>query len=295
MNEMPPPKPPDGFQPVKTKRIRKSGSSIADKTENNGYNTDASSVSNYYNPLEDDDDMDSASEVANNQLKRRTPKRNNGSKNEVSKPSKPPPITIIDSNINQIIAEFNVLKLEKEDFEFSMSQAGIKIFTKNKEKYDLIKNHLLQSNKRFYTHALREDQKIKIVLYGLPDMDLGEAKNLLSENNIAPCDIKKMTIKNKKFSGQCHYLLYFTKSRNIRIADVRKVRSLNCCIVKWQYYSKNNAGPTQCSNCQKYGHGANNCFLKPVCLKFSESHKTSECVHNQTTSDSNAKPKIPNK
>jgi hypothetical protein len=58
MNEMP--KPPDGFQPVKTKRIRKSGPSTAHKTEN-GYNTDVSSVSNYYNPLEDDDDMNSAS------------------------------------------------------------------------------------------------------------------------------------------------------------------------------------------------------------------------------------------
>jgi hypothetical protein len=196
-------------------------------------------------------------------------------------------------NINQLINDFNVLKLQREDFEFTMNQSGIRIFAKNVEKYNVIKKHLIESKRKFYTHALREDQKIKIVLYGLPDMDLGEVKSLLEENKITPCDIKKMVIKNVKYSGQCNYLLYFAKSRNIRIADVRKIRSLNCCIVKWQYYSKKNTGPTQCSNCQKFGHGANNCFLATSCLKCSENHQTSECVHNELTSDPNVKPKIP--
>jgi hypothetical protein len=43
------------------------------------------------------------------------------------------------------------------------------------------------------------------VLYGLPDMDLNEVKKMLAVENLNPTDIKKMTIKYKKFNGHCNY------------------------------------------------------------------------------------------
>jgi hypothetical protein len=39
-------------------------------------------------------------------------------------------------------------------------------------------------------------------------------------------------------------------------------------------------GPTQCGNCQKYGHGSSNCWLKPQCVKWGEEQKSSLCVYN---------------
>ncbi len=97
--------------------------------------------------------------------------------------AKPPPITAIDININHLLNDFNVLKLEKEDFEFTLNQAGIRIFAKDNDKYNLIKNYMVESKIKFYTHALRENQEIRFVQYGLPDMELGEVKKLLTENN----------------------------------------------------------------------------------------------------------------
>jgi hypothetical protein len=40
-------------------------------------------------------------------------------------------------------------------------------------------------------------------------------------------------------------------------------------------------GPTQCGNCQKFGHGSSNCFMKPQCIKCGENHKSAACIYNE--------------
>jgi hypothetical protein len=140
---------------------------------------------------------------------------------------------------------------------------------------------------------LKSEIQTKIVLYGLPHMEVSNIKAKLMEHNLEPADIKVLNIRTPKYNDQCHYLLYFEKSKNVKISEIREIRSLFHIGVKWEYFSKKNLGPTQCGNCLRFGHGSKGCHLPPNCIKCGNSHSSSACVHNLPTKSNEEKPKIP--
>lgn len=189
----------------------------------------------------------------------------------------PPPITVRDLNINQLNTALEKFEINKNDIQIKLTQMGIKIFVKTNEQFNNLKMFLRNKKIEFFTHALKEERKTKIVLYGLPNMETDSLKAELKNQNIIPCDIKKLNLKNQRYEYQCHYLLYFKISDGVRISDLRKVQALFHIRVKWEFYTIKRTGPTQCSNCQQFGHGADNCFLTPKCIRCGEPHKSSEC------------------
>lgn len=84
-----------------------------------------------------------------------------------------------------------------------------------------------------------------------------------------------MTLKNKKYSDQCNYLIYLEKG-SIKMSDLKNIRYVDRVVVKWEYY-KQPTGTTQCQRCQMFGHGARNCRLSSRCVKCGGDHTTSEC------------------
>lgn len=106
-----------------------------------------------------------------------------------------------------------------------------------------------------------------------------------------PFEIKILNIKNIKFENQTIYLLYFTNENKTQLSELKKIRSLFHMIVKFDYFKNKNNGPTQCANCQLFGHGQENCFKLPKCMRCGEGHKSSECIHLQSVAD--GKKKIP--
>jgi hypothetical protein len=158
-----------------------------------------------------------------------------------------------------------------------LSQRGIKLFIDNDAAFNQLKKFLVDSNVEFFTHTLAEDQCIKIVLYGLPELDLEDLKKELHEQKLSPIDIKKLKIRNMRYDHQCHYLLYFKKSDKIKISTLREIKAIFRIIVRWEYYVHKRHGPTQCSNCQDFSHGTQNCYLKPKCIRCSLDHKSSDC------------------
>ena len=88
-----------------------------------------------------------------------------------------------------------------------------------------------------------------------------------------------MEIKQKRYSDQCIYLLYFLKKESIKISDLRKTTSICNVIVRWEYYTPKIRGPTQCSRCQDFGHGSENCNRIPKCIRCGDPHKSIECPH----------------
>jgi hypothetical protein len=114
-------------------------------------------------------------------------------------------------------------------------------------------------------------------LYGLPDFNVEFIKENLNHEKLFPVEVKKLKINNTKYDYQCHYLLYFKKSDKIKISQVREIKYLCRCVVRWEYYAHRRIGPTQCSNCQGFRHGTQHCHLKPKCIRCSLSHKSSEC------------------
>ena len=112
-------------------------------------------------------------------------------------------------------------------------------------------------------------------------MDNNEIMEELQLHKVSPCDIKQIQIKNRRYDSQCIYLLYFKKSEGIKISTLREIKSISHMIVKFDYYHRNKTGPTQCSNCLKFGHGAENCYLDSNCIRCGGIHKSKECVHIQ--------------
>lgn len=48
-------------------------------------------------------------------------------------------------------------------------------------------------------------------------------------------------------------------------------------IVQWKYYKNKNKEPTQCSNCQQFGHGTKNCFNIAICVRCAGQHTSKTC------------------
>ena len=110
-------------------------------------------------------------------------------------------------------------------------------------------------------------------------MELKELKEELNRVGIMPVDIKHIDIKNKRYQDQCIYLLYFLKKDNIKISTLRQTTGVFNMIIRWEYYTLKVRGPTQCSKCQDFGHGAENCYKDPKCVRCGDLHKSDSCPH----------------
>ncbi len=132
---MPPPKPPDkrrkpenaeGFQTVPFKRKRDKTVKSAAATD---YMSDTSTDTNYYASLQKDEDGDNISMASISTRKTHKLKiKNNVTNDKKPKEQKLPPI------ISHVCEELEKLQIQKGDFEFTINQAGIKLFIKSLEK-----------------------------------------------------------------------------------------------------------------------------------------------------------------
>lgn len=76
------------------------------------------------------------------------------------------------------------------------------------------------------------------------------------------------------------FLVYFNNN-SMTLQNLRKVKYVLNVSVSWKPYQQARNGPTQCNNCQLYGHGNKNCQLQPRCAKCGLKHQTSSCMKDQ--------------
>ena len=207
--------------------------------------------------------------LANEAMKRKAPIRKS------TKITKPPPLTVFNFPIKDVKSELVFLGIQGH--ELKITNYGTKIFTNTNEDFKTIKNHFISKKREFYTHTLNEDRTNKFVIYGLHDMDTIDITNELTLNKIDPCNVKKLQIKKPQREEHTLYLIYFKKSQQTKISDLRKIRSLFHIRIRWDYYRNKQAGPMQCNNCMNYGHGALNCHVKPRCVRCGDGHASKQC------------------
>lgn len=187
---------------------------------------------------------------------------------------KPPPITVEGLDYFHVS---NLLINLKNDHVLKLTSFGIQIFPSHTDAFNKIKVILNSNHARYYTHALREEQLSKFVLHGYINVPESTLMNQLKELQLNPFKIKKMNVKQKRHTDHCVYLIYFKSIDKIKISHLREIKAIQHIIVKWEFYSNRRQGPIQCSNCLKFGHGGQNCFLLPRCIRCSKSHKSIEC------------------
>lgn len=213
---------------------------------------------------------------------------------------KPPPITVLDISILNLRNKLCLVKdIDQEKLLIRLTQHGIKIFSKNNSEFDIIKKFCIQNNIHYYTHTLHDERRIKICLYGLYKMKVDTLMNELREKHkIKPHEIKMIEPKSRRrhYDEECIYILYFQKKDNVKLECLRQITGIFNIKVNWKYYSTRSHGPTQCSNCQDFGHGTENCHLKPKCIRCGGQHASEKCPHLPITDpgdSSTEKPKIP--
>lgn len=243
-------------------------------------------TNNTYDQLDPDEDIsdDDASVYSafSNISKRHKP-----NKAKITNTIKPPPINIVGLDIKNVKHILGNIKTFENDFITQLSPQGIKVFPTSLDAYRALKFHLQTSKIKFFTHALREDQTTKFVLHGMYSMPEDELMSHLKDVEISPIKIKRMIVKNVKYSDHCVYLIYFRKTEKIKIAILREAKIINYIRVRWEYYSNRRKGPIQCSRCMDYGHGGNNCYLTPKCIRCGQLHTSIECplLIDPTTND----------
>lgn len=82
-------------------------------------------------------------------------------------------------------------------------------------------------------------------------------------------------------------VLEFDRSQNSK-AQVLRIRRLRSIVVYWRKPLKSNKGPTQCTKCAMYGHGAKNCFRKNICIACGGDHDAATCQVNKTPQEGSA-------
>lgn len=203
---------------------------------------------------------------------------------KTNKADKVPPIVTGANNYDKIKVILSNIKIT--NYQLKFMSIGLKINLNALSDYNQFIEAIDKDAIKYYTHAIPNMKPIKIVLKGLFTITVDELKSHLSNVNVTPEDIKIMKLKNTRYTGQANYLLYFKKS-SISINDLKKIRAVNNIIVSWEYY-KHTSRPTQCNNCQLYGHGGSNCKLSPVCIKCSGGHKSSDCDIENPSEPKNA-------
>lgn len=192
--------------------------------------------------------------------------------------SRLPPITVFGKTPMEIrnkLVSFNNIKME--NLLIKSTQFGIKIFVKNNTDYKFIKALYEKEKTEFFTHPTNDEKYIKVCLYGLWKMTNEELIRELDRYKLKPKEIKVLEQKLRKFEDQVIYILHFKKSDGIKMSQLRNIKALYNCIVRWQYYSPKNKGPTQCTNCLAFGHGGRNCFRKPNCIRCGDKHESIKC------------------
>lgn len=191
---------------------------------------------------------------------------------KTNKPKIPPIVTTgLDmSGIHELMTKVNI---EKNKYLVKFMTIGTKIMLQTIEDFRKTVDALKSQNSKFFTHDINVEKTTKFVLSGLHETPIIEIKTNLQENDVICLDIKKMNTKNP---DHCLYLVYFSQA-TITLNKLREIKSIQSVIVKWTPYRTSKNGPTQCNNCQLYGHGNRHCNLAPRCLLCGEGHNKANC------------------
>lgn len=207
-----------------------------------------------------------------------------------SKPVIPPPIMIENVRLSVLIEKIRKLEnINQENISYKLTRGFIKILTKDKDTFDKVLDHCRTNELIGFSHSHKEERQVRFCMYGLPATDVALIATELNKFKLQPTKIR-LLYQNKDYPDEAIHVLYFSKSQKITLEDFRQVTGLFGVRTRFQYFRNKESQLTQCSNCQKFGHGTQHCFRKPVCVRCAEGHKSKECPLIPKLVDAEGKP-----
>lgn len=186
--------------------------------------------------------------------------------------TKVPPI-VVDSDLN-----FNkIIELLGQKCKYKRMSIGTKIMPNTLVDYGEIMNIFKSKNITFFTHPIKDNQKFKLVLFGLPQISTEAINEEFKEKfNIEPLSVEEIKTARSTVDDAL-YMLEFNKNQ-ISKREIMKIKYFCGIVVQWRNPLRSKKGPTQCSKCAMYGHGAANCHRKVACLGCGGPHDYSVCT-----------------
>lgn len=191
-----------------------------------------------------------------------------------------PPITIYIDNTKKLINDIKLI-LNHSNFNIKLiNKKCTQVLTNSLADYDLVKKYIVDNDKNHYTYTPKERKNINFIIRGInnsysPEEIIDEINSLNLENvNIVKCSEYKTrdSIRNNRKLDLFMLSLSFG-------SDIKPLISIKYLLNQRVYFEKiaQNQECVQCHRCQRFGHSANNCSMKPRCLKCLESHLTTDC------------------
>lgn len=189
-----------------------------------------------------------------------------------------PPIVVFETSYQEIVTTLNQINLPQSEYKLKFLSVGIRIQTKT---IDSHKNALeaLKTLRPCYSFGIESEKLVKFVLTGLPEFNIEYLKEGLTAEGIPFTDVKQMTL-IKRSIHRAKYLVYF-EPNTITLTQLREIPHIHNVTVHWEKYAGARIRPTQCNNCQLYGHGAKNCYSPPRCCKCGGEHTTAACIKDK--------------
>lgn len=191
-----------------------------------------------------------------------------------------PPIVIQGMQLTKLNELLNSHKIK--DYKIKLISVGIKLTLKDILEYNNITAALKKLELEFFSYSNYDTNPLKILLTGLPLMNLDELKDEIISAGVAQEYVLEIVplkgdVKNHNIHKNINYLIKFDKSK-IKFQDIKKIKSLFNIIIRWFPHINYRRGPTQCRNCQMYGHGTSYCNRKLRCKKCGENHSGEDCI-----------------
>ncbi|KAL4082781.1 hypothetical protein QTP88_029612 [Uroleucon formosanum] len=150
----------------------------------------------------------------------------------------------------------------------------------DKRSYNAIIDHLHETNASFHSFSPPSLRTYRVVIKNLHSSTLHtDITSALTELGHS---VK--SIYNAKNRNNCPLPVFFVDIRQQdNNNDIHDITSLLNTIVKIEKPIKKRRGPSQCHNCQDYGHTKNYCSHKARCVKCGENHQTIECTKDRNS------------
>ena len=240
------------------------GSKKSRKTRGkNGHVAEPNDVNmeNRYAMLSDDDNSDILPSHSIN------PKR--------SAPEKTPPIVVKVPNMYTLSQK---LSQEKFSVSYKNMSIGTAIITHGIEEFKRLIEVLKSENVPYFTHDIKSEKPLKVVLRGLHEMPEDEIKQELTNRNLCPLGVFKMKRKQTSINFRDQpYLIHFDR-KQINLSTLKQqVPTFMYTVINWEAYIRRQEGPLICNNCLIHGHGSKNCSMPPRCNTCGQNHRTSDC------------------
>lgn len=229
-----------------------------------------------------DSDLESSitsSSTVESNFERLENKQNGGITNNFTKQ---PPIVITLSGKYTAVYTQELVNKHCTEVIYKNNGKSLIIYVNNNNDHINIIELLKKGNIEFHSYQRKEDRKPKIILKGLPLLPTDSIHEELVDHKINPINIQLIRSKNNKNVNQATYLITLTTIGELKV--IKNIKHICNTIITWDRYQKTDK-PTQCYNCQSFGHGSQNCYKATKCYKCAGNYssKDNATTNNETT------------